>query len=293
MGDVTIPRHFTPADPEYPARLRALTPPPAAVTIRGSLPEAKTVAIVGTRRPIPVAATFARDLAGALARSGVIVVSGGALGIDTAAHEGALRAGGRTWVVAGTGHGVQYPKENGPLFDRVVAGGGALLFPFPPSTGGHPSRFLRRNAVLVALADVLVIVQARIPSGALNAASWARRQEKPRWVVCPAPWDAADPDFAGCQLERRLGASALTSIDDFLRALELPPKAGLGAVFQPRNPTEARVFASLSVEPRHAEEVGLQCGLPYPEVMTALLTLGLEDVLVEGPEGFFRRKQSP
>jgi DNA processing protein len=285
--------HLTLEDPDYPARLRTLEAPPPTLTLHGSLATAKTVAIVGTRHPTPDAAAFARALAGAVVKSGAVVVSGGALGIDAAAHEGALDHGGRTWVVAGTGHGVLYPKDHGPLFERVVRGGGAVVWPFPPGTGAHRARFLRRNAVLVALSDVLVIVQARIPSGALNAAAWARRFGKPRWVVCPLPWNANDADFAGCQLERKAGARALTSIDDFLTAVDLPRPARLPAPRVLRNPAETRVLASISGKPRHVDEVVAQCGLPYPEVVTLLLTLVLEDVLVEGPEGFFRERTPP
>jgi len=290
---VDTPRELTPDDPDYPARLRTLSIPPPAITLVGTLAPAKVIAIVGTRKPIPAAADFARALAAAVARSGAVVASGGAFGIDSAAHEGALDAGGRTWVVAATGHGVQYPKGNAGLFDRIAASSGALVWPFPAGTPGHRSRFFRRNAVLVALADVLVIVQARIPSGALNAATYARRLGRPRWVVCPLPWNAEDPDFAGCRVERRLGARALTSIDTFLTAVELPRPPAACRPSRAMSATENRVLAAVSREPRHVDAVSAQCGLPYPEVMTALLTLRLEDVLVEGPEGFFRSRRPP
>ena len=283
---------FAVDDGNYPTRLRALASPPATVTVSGSLCASPTVAIVGTRRPIPAAARFAHELAGAVVRCGGVVVSGGAAGVDARAHEGALDAGGRTWVVAPTGYGEVYPDQHGPLFERVVAGGGAMIWPFPSGTTAHRSRFLQRNGVLVALADVVVIVQARVPSGALNAASWARKLGRPRWVVCPAPWD--DPaEFAGCLVERRLGARALTSVDFFLEAIGMPKQLGPSAPPKRRNPAETRVLAALSLEPRHADELVARCGLPYPEVMTALLTLALDDVLVEGPEGFFRQASSP
>jgi len=286
-------RHLLLGDPKYPSRLLTLPSPPEAVSLDGSLDAAKTVAIVGTRNPLPAAARFATELSAAVVRSGAVVVSGGAVGIDACAHEGALSQGGRTWVIAPTGHGHLYPKHHGPLFDRVVAAGGTLVWPFPIGTASHRSRFLQRNGVLVALADVLVVVQARIPSGALNAASWARRLGRPRWVVCPSPWESSDADFAGCQLERKLGAQALTSVDYFLEAIGMPKTAGPSAPPKPRNPAETRVLASLDASPKHVDEVVVQCALPYPEVMTALLTLALEDVLVEGPEGFFRQASSP
>ena len=290
---MTHPRELTPEDADYPARLRIMAPPPPSLWVLGSLEAGKSVAIVGTRHPLPAAAAFARELAGAVVKSGAVVVSGGALGIDAAAHEGAIDQGGRTVVVAATGHGVLYPKEHGGLFDRVVASGGTLVWPFPPGTAAHRARFLRRNGVLVALADVVVVVQARIPSGALNAAAWARRFGRPRWVVCPLPWEANDPDFAGCQLERKTGALALTSIDDFLTAIDLSRPLRLSAPPVAHNPLETRVLAAVSTAARHVDEVVVQCALPFPEVMTALLTLVLEDVLVEGPEGFFRHRNPP
>ncbi len=289
--------HLSPGDPAYPIRLTLLPTPPAHLSIEGHLAPAKVVAIVGTRNPLPETATFAHALAGAVARGGGVVASGGATGIDAAAHEGALAAGGRTWVVAGTGHGVLYPKQHGPLYERVVAGGGAMIWPFAPGSVGHPSRFLVRNGVLVALADAFVLVQARIPSGALNAASWAKRLGRPRWVVCPPPWMADDAAFAGCQVERRAGAEALTSVELFLDAIGLPAKPVHRAPPAPlparQNPMETRVLAAVGSGLCHAEEVAVRCGLPYPAVMTLLLTLVLDDVLVEGPEGFFRQASTP
>jgi DNA processing protein len=255
-----------------------------------------TVAIVGSRQPIPAAAAFARELAGAVASRGGVVVSGGATGIDAAAHEGALAVGGRTWVVAATGRGEVFPRENADLFDRVPRHGGAMVWPFPPGTPVHRSRFLQRNAVLVALADVFVVVQARIPSGALNAASWARRMGRPRWTVCPLPW-SHDPDFAGCDVERRLGARALTSITFFLEAIGMPaqpPKAAVQRTLAVgRNAAESAVLHALEGGPRHIDELVARCAVPYPEVMTALLTLALDDVLVEGPEGSYRLTGQP
>jgi len=291
-----VPSHYAVDDAGYPPRLLGLPRPPQTVTVLGSLGAGTRVAIVGTRRPIPAAAAFAHDLAAAVVSRGGVVVSGGAVGIDAMAHEGALSNGGRSWVVAPTGHGEVFPVEHGELFERVVAHGGAVIWPFPPGTPVHRARFLQRNGVLVALADVLVIVQARIPSGALNAASWARKLGRPRWVVCPAPW-LLGPEFAGCHLERALGARALTSVDFFLDAIGVPKQLGLpmppATPSPPRNPVETAVLAALEGAPKHADQVVVQCGLRYPEVMTALLTLALDDVLVEGPEGSFRLAYPP
>jgi DNA processing protein len=291
------PPLLSPSHPDYPDRLLALSTPPPCVTVDGRLDSARAVAIVGTRKPTEPARAFARTLAERVVRAGGVVVSGGAVGIDTAAHEGALDGGGRTWIVSGTGYGVVYPKGNEALFSRVVSGAGAVVYPFAPGAPAHTGRFIARNGVLVALSDVLVIVQARIPSGALNAARWARRLNRPRWVVCPSPWNAADPDFAGCQSERRHGARALTSVEHFLHALNLSPgdMSGPPQLLLPHsaNLPESRVLSTLSESPLHVDLIASRCGLAYADVLTALLTLTLGDVLVEGPEGFFRLASPP
>jgi len=285
------PRQLTPLDDDYPLGLRALPSPPPVISVAGKIEPGPAVAIVGTRKPTRLAARLAHDLASAIAARGTIVISGGAVGIDAAAHEGAMAGGGRTWVVSGTGEGVLYPKEHGPLFARIVERGGAMVWPFPPGTQGHRHTFLQRNGVLVALAQLVVIVQARIPSGALNAALWARRLERPRWVVCPAPWEAEG--FEGCEAEAAAGAHILTSVPRFLKESGIPFGVSPVRAPPPMNPQQQQVLAAIDRTPRHVDEVAGKCRLPYSEVMTALLTLGLENVVVEGPEGFYRRAISP
>jgi DNA processing protein len=286
-------RHLTVSDADYPARLLALPHPPAQITLAGGLIPARTVAIVGTRRPTSAAETFAHDLARSVAQRQGVVVSGGAVGIDSAAHSGAIEGGGATWLVAGTGHGAVQPRRHDSLFDRIVSASGAVLWPFPEGAVGHPSRFLQRNGVLVALSDVVVIVQAGVPSGALNAAAWARRLGRPRWVVCPAPWDSFDGAFDGCHVERRRGARTLTSVDLFFETLDLPASAPPRLSRPARSRTEASILAAVHPTPTHVDEICSGSGLPPHAVVSALLTLVLENVLVEGPEGFYRRSHSP
>jgi DNA processing protein len=279
----------------YPAALLDLASPPATVSLAGTLevsPSSVRVAIVGTREPTPQAADFAGTLAEAVVRRGGVVISGGAAGIDTAAHEGALAAGGRTWVVAPTGVGEVYPKGHEALEGRVIAGGGAMVWPFPPGTPPYRGNFLRRNGVLVALSQVLVIVQAGIPSGALNAAKWAEQLGRERWVVCPAPWESSS-DFAGCLVERARGARALTSVDFFLQAIGVPTLPGRPVPPKRRKPAETCLLAALAAGPRQVDELVAESGLGWSQAMTALLTLRVENVLVEGPEGWYRLAAQP
>jgi DNA processing protein len=290
-------RTVTPEAPEYPARLRALPTPPASITIEGGpLDARRAVAIVGTREPTDDAAAFAFELAGAVARCGGVVVSGGAVGIDTAAHRGALEAAGRTWVVAPTGRGKVFPAENAPLFDAVAATDGAMVWPFADGSQPIPGAFQKRNAVLAALADVLVVVQAGTPSGALNAAASARRLGRPLWVVPGPPWQ---PKFTGCLHLLAAGAGGgarmLASVESFLRAADLD-QAQLGLPLpMPRSaprfddPALAALYEACSTDARHLDEIALRARVCTSAAATGLLTLALENVLLEGPDGFFRR----
>jgi DNA processing protein len=289
--------HLTPLDARYPSRLRALQDAPASITVRGGPVEAThTVAIVGTRSPADEARAFTRALAAAVSGAGAVVVSGGAYGIDAAAHEGAMEGGGRTWVVAPTGHKRIYPDGHADLFDRVGRGPGAMLWPFAP---GHASRtaFLIRNRVLVALADAVVVTQAGIPSGALHAAACAARWGKPLWVVPAAPWMAT---FAGSMRLLDRGARPLTSSEALLRALGLAsPGVATAPSAPPRfttpsftiSPSESNVLNAILDTPLHPDAIASRAGESSRATTAALLTLALEDVVVEGPPGFFRRRK--
>lgn len=282
--DVAAPVHVLALDPGYPARLRELAEPPASITIEGGpLVAARAVAVVGSREATCDALAFARDLGGTLARAGAVVVSGGAAGVDAAAHEGALHASGRTWAVAGTGRNHCFPSFHAALFERIASGPGAMIWPFAPDFR-HRTGFLLRNRVLVALADAVVVVQAGEQSGALHAASWARRLGRSLWVVPAPPWVA---DFAGSLALLEKGARPLTSTGLLLRSLGLD--AGQAAPPVHHSPDVLAALAAISTIPLHRDMIASRAGLAASAVGVALLTLALENVVVEDPPGFFRR----
>ncbi|WP_394830777.1 DNA-protecting protein DprA [Pendulispora rubella] len=329
---MNTPHRHTPDDPRFPSRLAALDPPISEVTIQGQLGPGWVVAIVGTREPTPEAEAFAHDLAAFCASNGVIVASGGALGIDAAAHRGALSVGGCTWAVLPTGCDHVAPEEHAPLYEQIVAEDGALVWPFPSSAVAHLSTYFPRNRALVALSDAVVVVQAGIPSGALNAAKHARLLERPLWVVSPPAWDMR---YAGSLDLLERGARPLTRGKQLLASLGLVPRRRSGqSDIQPREPTkptrrrrrtkeeeqsallfdpestsastgantptpphksfvptiEAQaLFRVAETMPLHIDELINRTQLPAAAVSTALLTLALENVLVEGPSGSFRR----
>jgi DNA processing protein len=147
------------------------------------------------------------------------VVSGLALGIDGAAHEGALAAGAPTIGVLGGGHGHFFPPRHRELGARIVAGGGAVVSPFAPDVVARPWQFLARNAIIAALADAVVVVEAAARSGALNTAGHAGDRGIP---VLAIPGDVDRPKAAGCNALIRDGATLVRDADDVLAALPLP-----------------------------------------------------------------------
>ena len=209
-----------------PPRLRDLPEPPARLFLHGALPSGLCVGIVGTRSPSPEAAGYAEELALWLATRGVAVLSGGAKGIDLAAHRGALAASGLTWVVAPSSFDRPFPAAHGALYAEVVQRGGGYLSRFERGVAADRPRFFERNGILVALCHALILVVAPLRSGARNAAKWARRLGRPCFVVPSAPWNERG---RGCILELQLGARALAGPEEVLAALEASPGKPPGA----------------------------------------------------------------
>jgi DNA processing protein len=180
---------------------------------------APTVAIVGTRAPSETGRRLARRLAADLGGAGICVISGLALGIDGAAHEGSLAARAPTIGVLGGGHDHFFPSRNRELAGRMIAGGGAVVSPYAPDVPARPYQFLARNGVVAALADALVVVEAAGRSGALNTASWAADRAIP---VMAFPGDVERPKAAGCLALIRDGAILVRDAADVLAELRIP-----------------------------------------------------------------------
>ncbi len=199
-----------PTSPDYPLALRALAPPdrpPPVLHLRGVLPRSAGIAVVGRREASEEARAFTRALVHELARAGLSIWSGGALGIDAAAHEAALEAGAPTVVVAGGGLARPYPPAHVPLFDRVLAHGGALLSHLPDLAPPTPPSFIARNRILAAVTGATLVVEAGLKSGARSTAAAARKLGRPLLVVPHPPWSEAG---AGCAAELVRGARAIT-----------------------------------------------------------------------------------
>lgn len=188
-------RVATPSDSDYPVALHDLPDPPKTIWMRGTpaIAEAPAVAIVGTRNPTPYGVRVTRMLAESCARAGICVVSGLARGIDGTAHESALTAGGRTVAVLGTGVNRYYPRRHKTLQERI-AEHGLLITEHPPESLGHGGAFPLRNRIIAALAPVVVVVEAGVPSGARITAERARDLGR---IVAAVPGPIDSPASAG------------------------------------------------------------------------------------------------
>jgi len=309
-----------PHDAAYPASILDLDQPPV-LTVSGPLEPSRVVAIVGSRRASVDAINFAHQLGYHLASAGFVVASGGAEGIDGAAHVGAMKRGA-TWVVAPCGRGEHYPRKHEPLFKAIEASETSrMIWPLPDGTPKDPVTPRYRNGVLVALASTVIVVQAAISSGSLNAATWARDLRRPLYVVPGEPWAFA---FEGSKRLILEGSTALWSVEQLFHDLGLRPpdmgdveatlsgklplpspirsnkrRAGLKpkpTLFEPLpgplTTDENRIKSMLSTAPTQQDQIIDKCGLGASATLTALLTLSLRDVVVEAPDGFFRLRKA-
>jgi DNA processing protein len=261
---------------------------------------APTVAIVGTRAPSDDGRRLAHRLAADLGAAGVCVLSGLALGIDAAAHRGALAAGAPTIGVLGGGHDCFFPPRNAELGRRMIAGGGAVLSPYPPEHAAFPWQFLARNGIVAALADGVVVVEAAARSGALNTASWAADRGIP---VMAFPGDVGRLKAAGCLALIRDGATLVRDAADVLAQLGLaPPATGPQAATVPPvssragsrdshdgDPAEHRILTLLGEGPADADTVLAGSGLPPVLALARIGDLLAAGTIVSGADGRYRR----
>ena len=247
---------------------------------------APTVAVVGTRAPSEDGRRLAHRLAASLGAAGVCVISGLALGIDAAAHAGALAAGAPTIGVLGGGHDRFFPPRNAELGRRIVTGGGAVLSPYPPEHPAYPWQFLARNGVVAALADGVVVVEAAARSGALNTASWAADRGIP---VMAFPGDVDRPKAAGCLALIRDGAVLVRDAADVLAQLGLaaprPPAPSQPAA----DPAGARILTLLDDGPADADTLVASSELPPALALARVGDLLAAGTIVTGSDGRFRR----
>jgi DNA processing protein len=273
-------RALTLLDDDYPAGLRQVADPPPVLFVRGRLvpDDARAVALVGTRRATVYGRAVAERLARGLTAAGVTVVSGLAKGVDTAAHQAALQAGGRTVAVLGNGLDQVYPPENAGLARRIVEDdAGALVSEFAPGVPPDAVNFPRRNRLISGLSLGTVIVEAPERSGALITADFALEQGREVMVV---PGSILSPMSAGPNELLKQGATPVTSTDDILSALsslttESPLSEAVARHVPQLGREEASVWHALGGQPQHVDELARLLGTGPGEVSATLAMLEL------------------
>ena len=259
-------------DGEYPQRLKRIDSPPPVLYVRGRLQDGDdwAVAVVGTRKMSAYGRRVAEDVAAVLARHGVTVVSGLARGVDATAHRAALRGGGRTLAVLGSGVDVIYPPEHRRLAAEI-ANQGALLSEFPPGSKPEAGNFPQRNRIIAGLSLAVVVVEAGRKSGALITASFAADQGRDVFAV---PGNIYAGGCEGTNWLLSQGAAPLTRPEDVLDALDvtLLTRQREARRTLPEDTTERRLLDLLGEEPLHLDEISARSGLPVAQV-TATLTL--------------------
>lgn len=284
----------------YPPALGYMVDPPVVLYVKGTVePEdAQAVTLVGMRKCSLYGQEQAERLAGGLARAGFTIVSGLARGIDSAAHRGALAAGGRTLAVLGNGLGMVYPPENARLAQAVVERG-ALLSEFPMTVAPSPENFPRRNRILAALSLGTVVIEAGQRSGSLITARLAAELGKDVFAV-PNRVDA--PGAAGVHALIRDGAKLVESVTDILDEfpdLDLPEPAGGDEAHQQTlslktnlSAEEARLMEVLDGEPVSVDVLADRAGLAVGRTSGALTLLELKGLVRALPGGRFARRRN-
>ena len=255
----------------YPERLTHIHEPPEVLYVAGELlpQDAYAIAIVGSRKCTDYGKHVAHDLAFGLARRGITVVSGMALGIDAEAHRGALEAGGRTIAVLGTGVDERsiYPHTHKPLAE-AIAKTGAVISEYPPGTPAYPGNFPQRNRIVSGLSLGVVIVEANERSGSLITARLALEQGRDVFAV---PGSIYARTSRGVHRLIQEGAKLITGVDDILEELEMENALPRETRAQETG-DEARILALIEQEPMHTDAIIEQLALPS-HVVLALITM--------------------
>lgn len=286
-------------DTDYPARLRELSNPPMVLFIMGDQQVLRTpqLAMVGSRNPTHVGLENAHQFAYHLAMHGLTITSGLALGIDGAAHQGALSANGRTIAVLGTGIDRIYPMRHRDLATQI-AETGAVISEFPPGSPAQAKHFPIRNRIISGLSLGTLVVEASMKSGSLITAYAALEQNREVFAI---PGSIHNPLARGCHALLRKGAKLVETVSDILE--ELPPlmmaespvaqnMPNLAATPVCTNDEQRRILQCLEDSPISLDQLILRSQLPSAAVARGLLELELHDLVSSHAYGYARGRRS-
>ncbi len=280
-------------DSDFPEKLKNIPDSPCALFVKGKLPPpaVPAIAIVGARKATSHGRWLAEKLAGELAVCGLIVISGMAEGIDGSGHRGALDAGGLTYAVLGCGVDICYPQCHEKLYKEICKTGG-VISEYPLGTQGLPYHFPKRNRIISALSDIVLVVEAREKSGSLITVSYALEQGRDVMAVPGRPDDVFS---YSCNRLIREGAGVCTCTDDILTQLDLmvPPEERISdsaAKLATLNESETSVYNLLSGTPLHTDELIIRTGLSYSQLIQILISLELKGLATNPSNNMYQKK---
>jgi DNA processing protein len=279
---------FGPGDQRYPARLLDVRCPPDPLWVDGDLAALATraVSIVGTRRMTPYGARVARELASVCAEVGIVVISGLAQGVDSAAHEGALDAHGRTVAVLGAGVASYLAEARGRRrrLAHAIRSSGALISEFPPDAPPQKWTFAQRNTTIAALGELTVVVEAPVGSGALITAEEARRLGRPVYAV-PGPIGVAASAGANALIATG-AAKAIVSPGALLDVLG----SSSGRRAAEADDLEVRILDALASSPAGLDVLARRIGANPGDLSARLARLVIRGAVATAPDGRFVRR---
>ncbi|WP_320159499.1 DNA-processing protein DprA [Marinobacter sp. 1-3A] len=278
--------------PDYPEALRHIHDAPLVLYTRGdaSLLSREQIGIIGSRNATPAGLDHARSFAGELSGRGLLVTSGLALGVDGAAHAGALDAGHPTIAVIGCGLDRIYPNQHRRLGERVIANG-LLVSEYPPGTPARAAHFPQRNRIISGLSRGILVVEAGLKSGSLITARLALEQGREVFAI---PGSIHSPVARGCHYLIKQGARLVEQVDDILeelgaswaQPLEQHSQAPAASPLAGLDSREIAVFEALGYDPQSTDTLCMATGLPADQLVQSLLLLELEGLVSSAPGGF-------
>lgn len=269
---------YTFSSPEYPEELRQTPWPPLGIYVKGEIQnELPRVSIVGTRRASPYGRESASVFSRRVSEAGVTVVSGLALGIDQAAHEGALQADSPTWAVLGSGIENIYPRANNALARKILKNKGALISEYPPGFSAREWTFPERNRIIAGLSKLIIVIEAPERSGALITARLALEAGRDVGVL---PADITRSSFLGSNRLLRDGAHPLLEPEDALLVLGISPKPK-SEKLDNFDKTSQSILQYLT-EPKSADEIILATGLSPKLISQKLVELEIQNMIRQG-----------
>lgn len=275
-------------DSRFPERLREIPESPGCIYLKGRLPDPveMTVGIIGARDGTEYGKMVARTLAKELSEYGISIISGMAYGIDTAAHEGALLGGGKTYAVLGCGVDICYPAINKKLYSKIQEEGG-IISEYPEGSPPLPHHFVARNRLIAGLSDILIVVEAKERSGTFITVDRALEQGKQVFVV---PGRITDPLSRGCNRLLMEGASLCLSKEDILSCFSI--EAGKDNEKKPNlKGEEKRIYNALDLEGKHIDALYKELGIPLQSLYSVLVKMEIEGYCESFSSSYYRKKR--